>query len=143
MAKYVSGKYTPVNPDKYIGSYPIIYRSSWELTACRMFDQHQNILQWASESVKIPYYNPVSRKQTVYVPDFLIMFEDKHGKQKVELIEIKPKRETFMESAKTMQDKLALAINAAKWQAAQKWANRHGMVFRIVNEDSIFNSPKR
>ena len=143
MAKYQSGKYTPINPEKYIGSYPIIYRSSWELVACRMFDQHQNILQWASESVKIPYRNPVSGKYTVYVPDFLIMYEDKNGKQKVELIEIKPRRETYMENAKTLQDKLSLAINAAKWQAAQIWANQHGMTFRVVNEDSIFNNPKR
>lgn len=143
MARYNRGEYTPVNPDKYIGTYPIVYRSSWELTACRMFDQHQNILQWASESVKIPYRNPLSGKYTVYVPDFLIVYEDKNGKQKAELIEIKPQKETFVEHAKSNKDKLSLAINAAKWAAAQAWAKNHGMVFRVVNENSIFNNPKR
>jgi len=143
MPKFLTGRFTPVNTDKYVGSYPIIYRSSWELTVCRMCDNHANIIQWSSESVKIPYVNPLTRKATVYVPDFMVMFEDKKGKRRVEVWEIKPRKETFLEEAKSQRDKLALAVNAAKWRAAQEWCSRKGAIFRVINEDSIFNNPKK
>ena len=51
-------------------------------------DEHPNVSQWASEAVKIPYRNPLTGKYTVYVPDFFIVYADKGGKQKVELIEV-------------------------------------------------------
>lgn len=141
--KFTTGTFKPQNPDKYVGTFPIVYRSSWELTVCRMCDNHPDIIQWASESVKIPYVNPLTRKQTVYVPDFMVMFEDKSGNRRVELWEIKPRKETFLEEAKSQRDKLALAINAAKWKEAQKWANSRGAVFRVINEDSIYRNPKK
>lgn len=140
--KFLTDKYTPVNPDKYVGTYPIIYRSSWELQVCRMCDNHPNIIQWASEGLKIPYRNPLTGKATVYVPDFTVMFEDRNGKTRVEIWEIKPRKQTFLGEAKKDRDKLALAVNAAKWEAAQKWANHHGAVFRVINEDNIFRNYK-
>lgn len=140
MPKYHSGEFTPQNPDKYVGTYPIQWRSSWELTVCRMCDNHPNIIQWASESLKIPYRNPLTGKYTVYVPDFLVSFEDQGGRRRTELWEIKPKNQSFVSEAKYTRDKLALAVNAAKWQAAQVWAKEHGMIFRVINEDSIFRN---
>jgi hypothetical protein len=140
--KFLSGSFQPQNPDKYVGGYPITYRSSWELVICRMLDEHQNIIQWASESIKIPYTNPLTGKYTVYVPDFTVLFEDRNGNTRLELWEIKPRKQTFVGEAKKEKDKLALAVNAAKWKAAQKWANDRGAVFRVINEDSIFRNYK-
>lgn len=140
MMKTLKGTYTPINPDKYVGSYPITYRSSWELTVCQMCDSHQHIKQWASESLKIPYRNPLTGKYTVYVPDFMVFFEDKHGTSRCEVWEIKPRKQTFVSEAKYTRDKLALAVNAAKWAAAQQWAKQHGAVFRVINEDSIYRN---
>ena len=113
-ARYLQGTYTPKNPEKYVGKYPIITRSSWELMVCRMCDDHQNILQWSSESLKIPYTNPITGKYTVYVPDFMVLFEDQRGKKRVELWEIKPRKQTFVGEAKTNRDKMALAVNASE-----------------------------
>ena len=59
---YIQGQYTPVNPGKYVGTYPIIFRSSWEFTVMKLLDTNPNILNWASESLKIPYQTPFTGK---------------------------------------------------------------------------------
>ena len=143
MHNTLKGEFIPSNPQKYVGTYPIIYRSSWELTVCKMCDGHQNIIQWASEPVKIPYRNPLTGKHTVYVPDFLVIFEDRTGKQRGELWEIKPRKQTFVEEAIRAKDKLALAVNAAKWAAAQAWAKRHDLSFRVITETDIYRNTKK
>ena len=53
-------------------------------------DNNDAVLQWTSEGIKIPYYNPVKGKQTIYVPDFLVVYTDANKKQHTELIEVKP-----------------------------------------------------
>jgi hypothetical protein len=130
--------FTPKNKEKYIGDYPILSRSSWELKMMQYFDTHPNVLFWASESLKIPYVNPFTKKIANYYPDFLCIFKDKSGKQRKEIIEIKPKSQTLIESAKTKNDKEALALNYYKWAAATKFAKDNGMTFRVLNEDDIF-----
>lgn len=139
---FFRGKYTPKNPEKYVGTYPIIFRSSWELKVMENFDMHPNILCWASESLKIPYKNPFTGKYTVYVPDFVVTYVDAKGNQKAEIIEVKPAKETFLEQAKSQRAKAAVALNTYKWAAAQAFANHHGMGFRIMNENHIFNNPR-
>lgn len=139
---YVQGKYTPANPEKYVGTYPIVFRSSWEHKVMVMFDSNPNITSWASEPVKIPYKNPFTGKYTVYVPDFVVTYVDAKGSQKAEIIEVKPAKETFLEQAKSQRAKAAVALNTFKWQAAQAFARNHGMTFRVMNENNIFNNPK-
>jgi hypothetical protein len=139
---YVQGKYTPANPSKYVGTYPIVFRSSWEHKVMVMFDVNPNITSWASESVKIPYKNPFTGKYTVYVPDFVVTYVDAKGNQKAEIIEVKPAKETFLEQAKSQRAKAAVALNTFKWAAAQAFARNHGMTFRVMNENNIFNNPK-
>jgi len=138
MARSLKGVYSPKNPEKYIGNHSPIWRSTWELAVMRMADNHPSVIHWASEPYRIPYYNPVSRKNTVYVPDFLLIYEDKTGKRKAELVEVKPKKETYISEAKRTRDKLVLAINKAKWKAAQAWAGKNGMSFRVITESDIF-----
>jgi hypothetical protein len=38
---------------------------------------------------------------------------------------------------------MAIAVNTAKWQAAQAWCKRTGITFRVINEDQIFYSGRR
>ena len=142
MRSYVQGQYKPINPSKYVGTYPIIFRSSWEHKVMVMFDTNPNISSWASESLKIPYQNPFTGKYTVYVPDFVVTYVDAKGNQKAEIIEVKPAKETFLEQAKSQQAKAAFALNTFKWAAAQAFAQHHGMTFRVMNEGNIFNNPK-
>jgi hypothetical protein len=83
--------------------------------------------------------NP-QKLQGSYIPDFIIVYQDKGGKQHSELIEVKPSKETFMEAAKSRRDKAAVIVNIAKWTAALNWANKHGITFRVINEDAIFQN---
>lgn len=143
MSKYAQGKYQVKNVDKYMGKRLPSYRSSWEFTFMSFCDNNAAVLNWTSESVKIPYYNPVSGKQTVYVPDFLVVYVDNNQRKHTELIEIKPSSETTMESARSYRDKLSVAINMAKWAAADSWCRANGMRFRVITEFDIFKNHKR
>lgn len=136
--KYSQGIYQPVNGAKYIGKLPITFRSSWELSVMRVLDAHPNVTQWASESVSIPYMHPLTNKWTFYIPDLMIVFTDKTGNRRAELIEIKPAKEAYEDRAKSKRDKLTLAVNKAKWLAATAWCAKHGLTFRILTEDQLF-----
>ena len=119
------------------------YRSSWEFTFCAFCDNNPAVINWASEAIQIPYRNPVTGKNTIYVPDFLIVYMDANQKQHTELVEIKPLKEATMESAKSVRDKLSVAINMAKWAAADNWARANNIRFRVVTEFDIFKNMKR
>jgi hypothetical protein len=140
--KFDKGYYTPVNPEKYIGSKPPLHRSSWERKVMEMFDANPNILKWSSESLKIPYQNPFTGKYTVYVPDFVVTYVDAKGNHITEIIEVKPAKETFLEQAKSQKAKAAVALNTFKWAAAQVYAKNHGLSFRVMTENNIFNNPR-
>ena len=144
MAKYAQGIFVPKNPQKYIGTKKITYRSGWELTFMMFADGNDKVVKWASESVQIPYKNPLTGKQTIYIPDFLIVYQDRTGKQIAELIEIKPKAQTMItEKTRSARDKMAVVVNHAKWGAAKAWCSRQGISFRVVTEDDIFYSGRR
>jgi hypothetical protein len=143
MGKYASGKYKVNHPEKYMGKHAPTYRSSWEYTFCTFCDNNPSVVNWASEAVSIPYRNPVSGKQTIYVPDFLIVYVDANDKKHTELVEIKPLKEATMESAKSLRDKLSVAINMAKWAAADNWARANNIRFRVLTEFDIFKNMKR
>jgi hypothetical protein len=139
-SKY-SGSFTPKNPKKYIGTFPIIYRSSWEHKMCMLLDSHPNVLEWASETIAIPYINPFSKKKSKvsnYYPDFYVMMVDKTGKRVIEIIEIKPAKETFMERAKSQRDKLCVVQNHQKWTAAKQYCEQQGYTFRVLTELDIW-----
>lgn len=139
MAKYAQGFYEVKNPQKYIGNGKPKYRSGWELTFMMFCDNNEKIINWASESIRIPYKNPLTGKQTIYVPDFFVVYQNKFGKVQAELVEIKPKKQTIIqEKITSARDKLAIIVNHAKWQAAQAWCKNKGIVFRVINEDQIF-----
>jgi hypothetical protein len=103
-------------------------------------DNNDKILKWASESIQIPYRNPLSGKQTIYIPDFFIVYQDKTGKQHAELIEIKPKKQTTLENKMSAKDRATVAINHAKWQAAAAWCKRSGISFRVITETEMFRN---
>jgi hypothetical protein len=138
-SKYQQGIFEMKNPAKYIGKHSPRYRSSWELKFMRVLDAHPNVVAWASESHRIPYRNPLTQKQTVYVPDFFMVYEDRSGTRKAEFIEIKPAGQ-IMGKAKSVQQKAAAIVNEAKWQAARAFAERQGVGFRVLTENELFNN---
>lgn len=135
------GRFIPKNPSKYMGdANKIIFRSSWELSAMRFFDTSPSILKWGSEEIKIPYIKPTDGRIHHYYPDFLIVYKEKTGQIKKELLEIKPLKEVKLTKKSTVYDKVSIAINEAKWTAATAFAQQHGLTFRILTEASIFRN---
>jgi hypothetical protein len=110
---------------------------------CQFCDSNDNIIQWASESIQIPYRNPLTNKQTIYVPDFLVVYRDKTGATRAELIEIKPSSQTSLTEARSNRDKAAVVLNTAKWQAANAWCKRAGVQFRIITERDMFHNGRK
>lgn len=143
MSKYAQGKYQIKNPEKYVGRKQPTYRSSWEFTFCAFCDNNPAVIQWASEPFMIPYRNPLTGKNTIYVPDFMMVYMDKNQQRHAEVVEIKPLKETSMESAKSVRDKAAVALNIAKWTAAKAFCAAHGLKFRIVTEHDIYHGTRR
>ena len=138
MTKYSQDEFVPKNPQKLIGNAKPFYRSSWELTVMTLLDQHPNVINWASESITIPYTNPLTGKLQTYIPDFFVVYKDKNGQQRAELVEVKPKKEALQENAKSKRDKALLMVNTAKWAAAMTWCKKNGVTFRLLTEDSIY-----
>jgi len=139
--KFSQGVYKLKNPEKYMGSKLPLYRSSWEFAFCSFCDNNPSIQEWVSEGVKIPYRDPLTGKQTVYVPDFLITYIDKHMKKHVELIEIKPANQMLKEKVgKNPYNQAQYVKNMAKWKAAGIWCKNQGIQFRVINETDIFHN---
>jgi hypothetical protein len=139
---FAQGIYEIKNPQKYVGLGKPRYRSGWELTFMMFCDNNPNVLQWASESVRIPYRNPLTGKQTIYVPDFMVVYQDKTGKQVAEMVEIKPAKETLLENNKrpSQRTRAVIAVNHAKWQAAHHFCKRMGVTFRVITENDLFRN---
>jgi hypothetical protein len=143
MANYRQGAYTVKNTAKYVGRGTPRYRSGWELTFMMFLDSNENVLHWASESISIPYRNPITGKQSMYVPDFLITYRNKNNQLIAELVEIKPKKQSVIESKMSAREGAVVAVNYAKWDAATKWARRNGITFRVITEDDMFRNGKK
>jgi hypothetical protein len=144
MAKWAQGIFTPKNPQKYVGKHKPRYRSGWELTFMTFCDCNESVLQWASESIRIPYRHPLTGKPTMYVPDFLVVYQNKHGQQIAEVVEIKPKKQSLIESkTASARDRAVVAINHAKWAAANAYCKAHGIAFRVITEDDLFYNGRR
>lgn len=119
---------------------PIYCRSRWEMVFVEFCDTNQDILEWASEPWEIPYRNPTTGEQTVYVPDFLVAVRGATGKITKMLIEIKPQHEALIEQVRNKKDAAAYMANQAKWKAAAWFCQRRGIKFKIMTEAELFGS---
>lgn len=139
MVKFAQGRFEMKHPEKYVGKKTPLARSSWEFVFMRMLDEHPGVQNWASESIQIPYRDPLTGKHTIYVPDFFINYVDKNGKNHAEVIEVKPQSQTLREKVgKSLYNQEQYIKNLAKWEAAVGWCKQQGIKFRVVNEGDIF-----
>ena len=144
MAKWAQGFYTPKNPQKYVGKHTPRYRSGWELTFMNFCDNNDSIIYWASEAIKVPYKHPLTGKPTIYVPDFFVVYRNKRGQQIAEVVEIKPKKQSIIESKKaSAKDRAVVAVNHAKCAAANAYCKAQGLTFRVITEDDIFYNGRK
>lgn len=138
-AKQAQGYYTPKNPKKYVGNLQfLIYRSSWEKDFMMTCDLNPAILEWVCEPFAIPYKSPIDGKMKNYFPDFLISYIDASGNKKVQMIEIKPFKQCSIQYAKSKKDKIAAAVNTAKWAYAREYCKRNNIEFKILTEKDMY-----
>ena len=142
-SKFKQGIFRPVYPEKYKGTFPILYRSSWEGRMMRWCDHNPSVISWGSESVVIPYQNPLTGKVSRYFVDFNVQLRDKQGQLKKFLVEIKPHSQTLPPSQQVKNTK-ALARrqaeyikNQAKWKAATEWSVKKGYEFVVLTEKHL------
>jgi len=141
--KYKQGKYVPRFPEKYRGdANKIIFRSGLEKKFFHHFDTRKNILEWASEEFFIMYDGP-DCKQHRYFVDVWVKVKTKDGHTKEFIIEIKPFEQTRPPKkpsriTKAYKRKVAeYLVNKAKWDAAEKFAEKNNIQFTIMTERDI------
>lgn len=140
--RFLQGRYTPRNKHKYVGDINrIIYRSSYELQMCSFLDNNQRVLRWSSEEIIIPYVKPTDGRVHRYFPDFWVEYVNKDGEILQEILEVKPKTQTRAPRAGSkylLYEQRTLAVNIAKWAAADAFCKKNNMKFRIITEKSVF-----
>ena len=140
---FAQGVFTPLNPKKYVGKGTPRYRSGWEWSFFQFCDNNDHVLEWASEAISIKYRHPFTGKITNYVPDIFLRYRTKNNKVCTEIIEIKPRKQSMIEGKMSDRDRAVVAINHAKWAAAQAWCKNAGIVFRVLNEDQLFHTGRK
>jgi hypothetical protein len=135
-------RFLPINAKKYIGdSSKIVCRSLWERNVCKFCDENDSILRWSFEEITIPYVSPLDQKVHNYFPDFLIEFKNKDGIQ-VWMIEVKPKKQTYLKENASKKEKITWITNQAKWKAAQTYCSKNNITFKILTEKEIFSNER-
>jgi hypothetical protein len=101
---------------------PIKYRSGWEYEVARYFDNHPDVIEFAYESLIIPYIsNQKTGKIRKYYPDFLVWYTD--GTKK--LIEVKA------------GNKINDLKVVKKSNAAREWCEKNNAIFEIWSNSTI------
>ena len=139
-----SGRFTPKNPQKYVGDLNnIIYRSSWECRVMNKLDLAEWCISWASEELVVPYISPVDNRWHRYFPDFIVKYKDKSGLIKTMMIEIKPHKQSQPPQPKKRVTKqylneiMTYGVNQAKWKAANEFCLDRGWQFRVLTEKEL------
>ena len=143
--KYKQGIFHPKFKNKYKGNKQPVFRSGWEKHFFNWCDNNPNVLEWASESIIIPYISPIDNKVHRYYVDNSVII--KEGTKIVKyLIEIKPKKQTiipkhtkYKKRNTILYENAMYVVNQAKWQSAEKWCKKHGYKFLILTEKELFS----
>jgi len=148
-SRFHQGYYNPKNPEKYIGIFPIIYRSSWEYRFMIWCDTNDKVLIWSSEPVKIKYWSRDGNKQRTYHPDFYFKILKQDDTTQEFLAEIKPKNQIQKPNPPSKMSKKALESykflaeqyvkNIDKYNAAKEYAVNRSWKFIVLTEDTIIH----
>lgn len=146
--KTYMGRFTPKNPEKYVGKLDqIIFRSSWELKFMKWLDTNTRIKKWGAEEIAVNYFDPATDKHRRYFPDMFVIGLDPQGKEYKLMIEIKPFEQTIKPEPKFgkngkptpsyLIEEMTFATNQAKWDAAKKFCSEHNVQFLILDEYAL------
>jgi len=152
------GWYDMLHPEKFIepsdnfmGSFKlgkVQYKSKLELTSFKYCDFNPRVKRWSLEPLPIPYIKPTDNLLHRYFVDLYIEFNTGHKF----LVEIKSSSETKppkMPRKRAQKTELnynkaviTYAVNAAKWEAAEKFATENNMQFAILTEHELYAQTK-
>ena len=143
------------------------YKSEWEKKMCVVCDDNPFIVRWSYEPFTISYHSPLYMKQSLYKPDFYVECRYDTGEWAKYLIEVKPttysvlptppkplpegctdqkKIDKFKKKQQSYSRKsLDVAVNYAKWAAAEVWCKNHHINWFIANEKNtkgLFDASK-
>ena len=142
--KTYKGKFTPKNPKKYKGNVDnIIWRSTWELKLFKYLDKNQNILEWSSEELSIPYRSPKDGRIHRYYPDVVVKVKTPDGNTKTMMLEVKPSAQTKepkvskRKTQKYITEVMTWGVNQAKWKSAQEYCADRGWEFKLITEAEL------
>tara|TARA_B100001094_G_C17929425_1_gene669978 strand:- start:221 stop:658 length:438 start_codon:yes stop_codon:yes gene_type:complete len=139
--KYRQGLFVPNNKDKFIGERAV-YRSGLELKFFRFCDNNPKVLRWGSENIKIPYYNPLTKRTHRYHIDNYVVIKEGDKITKY-CVEIKPYKQTKPPTTKyrkrehLLYEQKQYVTNQAKWAAARKYCDGRNYKFLILTENEI------
>jgi len=163
-ASYAKATFTPKHPEKCLNTNgkcgkPLPQmRSSWEMIVANFCDLEENVLQWGSEVVEIPYYSNIDGKSHRYITDFVILTQNRQGEKEKWLVEVKPLCQVpqlnefgqiifpeLKKDKKLTQSRIdrwhemcnVLKKNHEKWTAARKWAKDNGYHFKLITEKEL------
>ena len=149
---YYQGEFEPKFPEKCLnirrnGKKPF-GRSSWEFRVFNWLDLNENVIEWGSEVVKIPYIFDIDQKLHNYFPDIIARIKDKDGIPHTYLLEIKPEKQTTPPKVPQRKTKKAMKnydyaryhyiMNKNKWRSARQYCEGKEWKFRLVTEKNLF-----
>ena len=106
-------------------------------------DKNENVLEWGSEEIIIPYISPVDNRVHRYFPDFYVRARTRDGRIKKLIVEVKPKSQTAPPkkqkriTKKYLTEVKTYAVNDAKWKAAKEYCADRRMEFVILTEREL------
>jgi|694.fasta_scaffold16082_3 hypothetical protein len=147
---YRQGYFTPIRPEKYIGDPgKIIYRSSWEKKFMTFCDINEKVICWSSETIQVPYLNPIENSTKIYNLDFYFKVREEDGSFKEYIAEIKPSKKLekpVLPNTRLTEKRVEAhnyqmkeyLTNIYKFQAAKQWAEERNWEFMIVTEKFLY-----
>jgi hypothetical protein len=106
-------------------------------------DLNENILEWSSEEIALPYKSPLDNRIHKYYPDFYVKERLSDGTIKKYIVEIKPKKQTLEPKVQSnitkryIQEVHTYGINKSKWTQAQEYCKDRGWKFMIFTEHEL------
>ena len=106
-------------------------------------DKNENILEWGSEEVIVPYRSPIDNRYHRYFPDFYIKVRESTGKITKMIVEITPYKQCIEPKVQKKKTKgyiyevMEYAKNQAKWSAAKEWCLDRGYEFKVLTENEL------
>lgn len=147
----LTGVFNPKNPSKYVGDYPITFRSSWERKVMIHFDLNPSVKYWSSESIKIKYISLLDQKEHTYYPDFWVQKENSNGEVVIWLYEVKPEKQVPINENKPIKPETnhrrklknyqyqaeQFLVNLSKYKAAISFCKVKNWKFGYLTEKII------